>query len=162
MMTRTANSAGFTLLEVLVALLVIAVGLLGIAGLQAMAINGTNQSRLRGLAAIQANSLAAAMHANPAYWQNLTSTTTTAPTAGSCSSSVCTAAQMAGYDVQNWNSALQTVLTGGSGTFSCAPGASGPVACLITVSWREKVIGVNNTSNTAAFSTISYQLVVLP
>jgi type IV pilus assembly protein PilV len=60
--------AGFSLIEVLVALIVISVGLLGIAKMQALALSNTTSARLRALAAIQAASLASSIHADRAYW----------------------------------------------------------------------------------------------
>lgn len=59
---------GFSLVEVMVALIVICVGLLGIAKLEALMLSGTGTSRLRALVALQAESLADAMHANRDYW----------------------------------------------------------------------------------------------
>jgi type IV pilus assembly protein PilV len=63
-----SRARGFTLVEVMVALIIIAIGTLGIAKMQALALSNTNASRTRALAAIEASSLAAAMHANRAYW----------------------------------------------------------------------------------------------
>ena len=63
-----ALDAGFTLVEVLVSIIVIAVGLLGIAKLEALAFSNTGVSSLRSLAAIVASSLAAIMHADRIYW----------------------------------------------------------------------------------------------
>jgi type IV pilus assembly protein PilV len=59
---------GFSLVEVMVAVIVICVGLLGIAKMQALALSNTTTARLRSLAAIEAASLAAAMHSNRLYW----------------------------------------------------------------------------------------------
>lgn len=59
---------GFSLVEVMVAVVVICVGLLGIAKMQALALSNSNTSRLRSLAAIEAAGLAAAMHSNREYW----------------------------------------------------------------------------------------------
>ena len=59
---------GFSLVEVMVAVVVICVGLLGIAKMQAMALSNTNMSRQRSLAAIEAASIAASMHSNRQYW----------------------------------------------------------------------------------------------
>lgn len=164
------GESGFTMLEVLVALVIISVGLLGLAGMQAVAVNNTNTSRMRGIAAIQAESLAAAMHANPSYWQNITGTVTqgTVPTAGSCGSTTCTASQMAGYDVSQWQSNLssnQMALPSASGTFSCtASTASSPAVCTVNISWQEKVMTLNKTtlSASAAYASASYQMVVQP
>jgi len=64
----SAAAGGFSLVEVMVAVVVICVGMLGIAKMQALALSNTNTSRLRALAAIEAASLASAMHSNREYW----------------------------------------------------------------------------------------------
>jgi type IV pilus assembly protein PilV len=66
------RTRGFSLVEVLVALLVISIGLLGIAKMQALALANTNGGRLRALASIEAASLAASMQTERNYWGNLT------------------------------------------------------------------------------------------
>jgi type IV pilus assembly protein PilV len=64
---------GFSLVEVMVALIVISVGLLGIAKLEALMLSSTGTSRLRSLVALQAASLAASMHADRDYWDGSSS-----------------------------------------------------------------------------------------
>ncbi len=59
---------GFTLVEVMVALLVTAVGLLGIAKIQALAYASTGTASVRSVVALEAAGLAASMHANRSYW----------------------------------------------------------------------------------------------
>ncbi len=75
MTTRHTRSRarGFSLVEVMVALVVTCVGLLGVAKMQALSLSNTTISRQRSIAAIEAASLAAAMRANRLYWS------TTAP-----------------------------------------------------------------------------------
>ena len=63
-----ANVRGFSLVEIMVAVVVICVGLLGIAKMQALAVSSTNMARLRAIAAFEAASLASAIHSNRAYW----------------------------------------------------------------------------------------------
>ena len=67
-LSPNVRSRGFSLVEVMVAVIVICVGLLGIAKLQALSLSNTTTSRLRALAAIQVASVAAAMHSNRQYW----------------------------------------------------------------------------------------------
>ena len=62
------RSRGFTLLEVMVALMVTSIGLLGIAKLQALAYASTGSASVRSLVALQVAGLAAAMHADRGYW----------------------------------------------------------------------------------------------
>ena len=73
---------GFSLIEVLVALLVISIGLLGIAKMQALALSNTNGGRMRALAAIEAASLAATMQAERNYWGQLTANPTSVTVTG--------------------------------------------------------------------------------
>src|ERR1700747_1698188 len=104
---------GFSLIEILVAVLVISIGLLGIAKMQALAISNTGNSRLRALAALEASSLASTMQADRTYCTSpptvgndltvtIASTTITASdatlsAAQTCSGgTTCTPAQMAG------------------------------------------------------------------
>jgi len=70
-------ASGFSLVEVMVAVIVICVGLLGIAKMQALALSNTTTSRLRALAAIEAAGLASAMHSNRQYWAGATPPVTT-------------------------------------------------------------------------------------
>ncbi len=62
------RARGFSLIEVMVALVVICVGLLGVAKMQALSLANTTIARQRSIAAIEAASLAAAMRANRLYW----------------------------------------------------------------------------------------------
>src|SRR5258708_27544807 len=62
-----SRAHGFTLIEVMVALVITAIGLLGIAKIQALAYASTGSAGLRSLVALQASSLAASMHANRNY-----------------------------------------------------------------------------------------------
>src|SRR5271169_198769 len=62
------RSAGFTLIEIMVALIVTSIGLLGIAKLQALAYASTGSAAVRSLVALQAAGLAASMHVNRSYW----------------------------------------------------------------------------------------------
>ena len=59
---------GFSLVEVMVALVIVAIGLLGLAKMESLALSSTTVSGTRALAAIEAESLAAMMHANRGYW----------------------------------------------------------------------------------------------
>jgi type IV pilus assembly protein PilV len=54
----------------MVAIVVICVGLLGIAKLQALSLSNTSTARMRSLAALEAASLASAMHSNRQYWSS--------------------------------------------------------------------------------------------
>ncbi|HYE86972.1 MAG TPA: type IV pilus modification protein PilV [Vicinamibacterales bacterium] len=116
-MKRT--SAGFTLIEILIAILIAAIGVLGIAGLQAFTLKSTHGSNLRSIATRQAYELADSMRANQGavnagHYNNQQGTQVNAcyQTAG------CTEQQMAQMDVYLWNQSNAAALPGGRG-FIC-------------------------------------------
>ena len=92
----SARLRGFSLVEVMVAVVVICVGLLGIAKMQALALSNTTTSRLRALAAIQAAGLAAAMHSNREYWAGATPPALTSFNAGGAGQFLSTDAALQG------------------------------------------------------------------
>jgi type IV pilus assembly protein PilV len=170
----TARSAagGFSLVEVLVALVIIGIGLLGIAKLQALAYASTGTSALRSLAALQASSLASAMHANRNYWSvvsagfnyrfaGTTITTTDATLTGTSTActSLCTGGALATHDVQQWVTAVKGVLPNATGTISCP--TINPVTCGITLSWGESNVATN-AQETGPMAAPTYTLYVVP
>lgn len=158
---RVRHAAGFGLIEVLVSLVVIAVGLLGVAKLNALAIGNTRNSGSRAIAAIYAGSISAAMHANAQYWQTAGTTTTDVTAtngtltvdsvlagqtldcayAASNTAPSCNPVQMAAHDLRTWSASLQQ-LPAGSGRVTCNVTQS-PITCTVAVSWNEKTIGNN-------------------
>jgi type IV pilus assembly protein PilV len=74
---RMRQQRGFTLIEVMVAVIVMCAGLLGVAKMQALALASTNVANVRSVVAIEAASLAATMHENRAYWAVLEPTANT-------------------------------------------------------------------------------------
>jgi type IV pilus assembly protein PilV len=168
------RSAGFSMIEVLVTMLVVSIGLLGIAKMQAAAVSNTQVARVRSLIALQAGSLASFMHGNPGYWANgPTSFTATGATitdatgvltvtSPDCASAVCTPAQLAAYDVHYWVDKFNGQFPSYTAAVNCA-GTS--VTCNITLTWVENYIAINRS--TAALTagqtaTQSFTLYVQP
>ena len=184
-------SRGFSLVEVLVALIIVSVGLLGIAKMEALLLANTGVSRVRALVALEASSLAASMHADRDYWSaapsglavtinpaqaaTVSSADTTlgpeitaalaAPTICETGSAAlpCTATQMAGYDLVQWEQAMAAVLGNAKTAIACTQ-VNNEIACTITISWTENTVNANRqeTSSATAFQSQSYQLVVEP
>lgn len=173
---RRGRAGGFTLLEVMIALVVTAIGLLGIAKIQALAYASTGTASLRSLVAIEAAGLAASMHADRAYWStgaapptvtitgsgttftisdntlNTTATSSTFCQPGGGGAPCTTPVAMASYDLQTWARAL----SGPNGvlanlnpvtTISCpAPLTGAPITCTIQVTWNERAVSINSQS----------------
>lgn len=117
------SQQGFTLLEILVAVLVLSFGLLGLAGLQAASIRSNHSAYLRTQATHLAYDMADRMRANSAgveggYYNNPTLATTP-----SCyTASGCTAMALARDDAARWNAELQALLPAGSAGVVCVDG----------------------------------------
>ncbi len=177
---RVSDEHGFSLVEILVALIVMSVGLLGIAKMQAVALSSTSVASQRSLAALEAAGLAAAMHANRGYWGSAAAalkfevkggTVTPMPAAfADCSAvATCTPAVMATYDLQQWATSLQTeaLLPNYDATIDCTT-ISTPRSCTITIKWSEKSVALNSNaeglaeSTTSAINTPDYALYVEP
>ncbi|HYL01838.1 MAG TPA: prepilin-type N-terminal cleavage/methylation domain-containing protein [Steroidobacteraceae bacterium] len=175
-----APARGFSLVEVMVAVIVICVGMLGIAKMQALSLSNMTTSRLRSLAAIQAASLAAAMRTNRQYWVNTTPANTlvnplaapvvqstdaglqaqaSADFAGGLNAcvgtsgggSACTPLLLASYDLARWTAALQQLLPNPSATITCPPVlGANPQTCTIQVTWTERAVAINQQEATVA------------
>jgi type IV pilus assembly protein PilV len=168
----SSRQSGFSLIEVLVTLLIISIGLLGVAKMQALSIGNTKTASSRAIAAIHAASLSSAMYANKVYWGaglapasvQVNGTVLTNSTlngqATDCVNGTCTPVQMAGYDLKAWGAALQQ-LPSGVGGVTCSTALGSPISCSVTVSWNEKYIGLNQSSLTAAQQTSTQSLVLL-
>lgn len=163
---------GFSMLEVLITLVIILLGVLGMAGMQMLAINNTQIARTHSLAAIMASSLTAQMQANESYWTSSTVSTSvlgvnkkdwTKSTLGDsglngqntdCTAGACTPAGMAGYDLKAWGANLATLLPSGQATVACTgPTATTPNVCTISVSWTEQNVALHNQNNASTTST---------
>lgn len=150
------NTRGFAMLEVLISLLIIMVGVLGLAGLQMMSINNTEVARYESAAALLASNMATQMQANVAYWATAPAKITVAgavitggPAGGAnCINAVCTPAQMANYDLLDWGGAMAANMPGGNGKIECL--SSLPAVCQITLYWTEKNIALTNPTGTEA------------
>jgi type IV pilus assembly protein PilV len=165
---------GFSLIEVMVALVVMSIGLLGIAKMQAAALSNTAIASTRSLAAIEVASLAASMHANRGYWsspavapsitlQGATVTPNVAPL-GDCVAAPCTPAGLAQFDLQEWTkAALQVLPPDYLATITCTP-TDTPPNCTIQIQWAEKSVAVNKDGlvQSAGLNLPKYELYVEP
>ncbi len=141
------KNSGFTLIEVLIAALVLAVGLLGLAGLQAASIKNNLSAYNRSQVTQLAYDMADRMRANKnesldpatgnviATGTYLTMAPADAAAQANCATTTgCTAAQMAQNDLFQWNAALTGVLNGGTGTITAVAATR---VFTVTINWDD-------------------------
>jgi len=170
---------GVSLLEVLIALLVIAVGVLGLSKMQALSISNASVSGSRGLIALQASSLSSILHGNKLYWQSGAGTTAAA------GATLCSSATACVFSGSNYSAgatpvfgSVPTSCNGVTPTTNCTPvqiaaldmstwmanmyqqvpgysasincNSASPTVCTIKITWTEKATGMNNTTASEA------------
>lgn len=150
------RSRGFTLIEVAITMLVLATGLLGIAGLQSSSMKTTYLSHQRSVAMTQALDLADRMRTNMVGLR-ATEYTKPIPTAApspDCQTlgNACTAAELAATDLFNWQTQNIALLPSGQGSIACTDVNGATLAtleagsnCLITLLWDGNRDGATGT-----------------
>lgn len=135
--TRRTQLRGFTLLEVLVALLVLSLGLLGLAGLQTLSLKHNSQSYFRTQATIQAYDIVDRMRANRTLAGVVNANYANVglgaqPNSPDCAQSACSSDDLAAYDIRVWNSGNARLLPNGAGQI-----VSNGALRTITLQWVE-------------------------
>jgi len=143
------DCTGFTMVEVLVAIVVLAVGLLGLAGLQATSLKNNRSSYSRTQAQLLAYDMLDRMRSNRSgvangNYDNLLGTTPNDP---NCISSGCTIAQLAEFDAFEWSALLLQTLPSGTGSVK---GSGKGSIFTITVMWDD-----NNATDLTCFTLSS-------
>jgi type IV pilus assembly protein PilV len=138
---------GFTLIEVLVTMVVMAIGLLGLAGLQATSLKHNNSAYQRSQATFLAYEMLDRMRSNPLGIEaNAYDAVDTANLPGnpSCITSGCAPADLADTDIEEWASKLAAALPSGRGTVTNAS-ASANTPFTVTVMWDDERSGATQT-----------------
>lgn len=151
----TRKMGGFTLVELLVAIIVSAIGLLGLMNMQTLAVRWNHGAFLRSQAILQAHEMAERMYANPAglaagNYNNISGIPEDVPTCRTTSSETnidCSASQLASFDLAEWNTTNALLLPSGAGTVSTPVNG----VYTITLSWQEI------ESSGAATKTFSFE-----
>ena len=168
------SASGFSLIEVLVAVIIFSIGLLGAAMLATSSVKNGHNSYLRSQASLLADSLAERMRANPrAIWDKqykgtFDATKPSLPTCGTGAGKAgCAPADVAQRDLSVMGSIIAAQLPSGSGTVTCTLNSSldttygvAPVdgGCTITISWAEQ----RDVDNIGYGGTQSFDLLVQP
>lgn len=143
-MTLSGRQAGTSLIEVLVTMVIIAIGLLGLAGLQATSMKNNQGANNRSEATVLAYDIIDRMRANRA---------------GAASGSYNIAlgsdpagATLAATDVARWKAALRSRLPNGDGAIAATCNASGCFAT-VTVAWNDTRNALNQADTNFVTNT---------
>ena len=131
---------GFTLLEVLIALLVLSIGLLGLAALQTVGMRSSQMATQRTLATQYTIDIMDRMRANPGgltagnRYYVIDAHDPTPVIAADCDATACTTEQLAGFDLAQWRAGVNK-LPGGKSRIS-RDAANGTGVHTISVHWN--------------------------
>lgn len=158
MNTSIVKSKGFSLIEVLFAVFIFAVGLLGIAGLQIAAKQNSFDAIQRTTAALLASEIAEKIRANSANGSayvasvaDIPSNTDQIPTTDCSGGTPCIGADLAAYDLKNWYQAIS-----GASKQNAAGDSTGglvsPSACISAITETDTEGNVKTTGYTIAIA----------
>jgi type IV pilus assembly protein PilV len=147
---------GFSMIEVLVTMLVVALALLGAAGLQAFAMQLNQGGQFRVQAVFLAADLAERMEANRAAAVSgayaAANSSTPNNSTNACTTSVCTSAEVADNDLSEWQTAISRTLPQGSWVVTQST-VGNPSVYTIVISWIDRR---SNTSYATSGSGETY------
>ncbi|WP_006788251.1 type IV pilus modification protein PilV [Thiorhodospira sibirica] len=132
---RISSQQGVTLIEVLIALLVLSIGLLGLAGLQAVSLQHNHNAHLRSQATNLSYDILDRMRANRTNALQGAYTSAALDTTISCNPTLAPTGNLAARDLAQWRNQVACQLAEGAGAISAIN--NGTVT--ITLCWRERV-----------------------
>lgn len=132
---KSKCQAGFTLIEVLVAIVVLSLGLLGLAGLHAATLRNNQVAYYRSIAIQQSYDMADRIRANQSGAASgaYDALDGSIPADPDCIANFCDSGQLAQADHSQWNNNNARLLPAGVGTVNRAGGEF-----VVTVSWNER------------------------
>jgi type IV pilus assembly protein PilV len=151
-MRTLRTQTGFTLLEVLVTLVVIALALLGTAGLQAYATKASHSGQLRTEAVILGADLLERIEANNDAAVDGNYAADPLPTAAptDCAAAACTPAELATYDLVQFRNRLEAALPASSATVAVAAAGANLWTYTVQIDWTERITRAANTATTSS------------
>jgi type IV pilus assembly protein PilV len=168
-----SRQRGVSLIEVLVAVLIFSVSLIGMAGLMMMATRSNQAAYLRTQVAFLASNMADRMRANPsAVWDGSYNQSVPYTGTQNCQTARCTPDQLATSDFAQWNSQLAAFLPpGANATISCDKSQIGYTpssnqlsmrppyggTCNMSITWYERQTGdASNATATPSPQTFAW------
>jgi len=154
------RNQGFSLLEVLIALFLMSVALLGTAGMQVYALKVTQGGQFRAQAVVLGADLMERLEANNAgaVAGSYVATLPTSTTAPDCTTSSCAPSQMAIYDLDQSQQNLARQLPAATATITMT--GAGPFVYTLTVSWQERSFKSRSSTTSSQSATESFSYTV--
>ena len=128
---RATNSRGFSLIEILVSVLIVSVGVLGVAGLQLISLQNNTSAMFRTQAFQAGYEIIDRLRANPAQDYAIP-LADAAPATNDCTAQDCTPAEMRDFDLNTWLGDLANNLPNGDGSVVIAG-----TQIAVTVQWQD-------------------------
>ena len=148
---------GITLIESLIAIVIAALGILGILGVQMRTLTDTQTTVRRAQAIRLIEDLSERMKVNPNALADLkayTSDFSNQPAIGDCQTKACTHTQLAAYDLGLWKQNVSNTLPLGQANIFLAPGESVDAnrrQLGVMISWRENERDITNDNDKALY-----------
>ena len=138
LINESLHQRGFSLVEVLIALVIMSVGMLGIAGLYVQSMQAGRTSMFRHHAITLAGDVADRIRANPTAGAAYNSAAGAQGTPNNCDTQNCNIAEMADNDIAIWHDQADDTLPNGEvAVVFTAAAAGNPPTYQITISWDE-------------------------
>lgn len=140
-LASSAAQRGSSMLEILVTLVIVAIALLGTAGLQLNAMRMNKGGQFRTQAIFLASDMAERMEANKAeailgtYAVAATGTVSVAAT--NCAAAACTSAGLAAWDISQWGTNISNILPQPSWSITQTV-AGNPSTYSIVINWTDR------------------------
>jgi type IV pilus assembly protein PilV len=159
------NQGGFSLIEVLVAILVLALGVIGVAGMQLTALRASQQSAFQTAAVQLASEMADRIRANdnqmkldddanPFLAVDYKSDVEPDAPPALCYAATCNGEELAKFDIYEWEKRVKATLPGGRAlicrdsspwdtttgalTWKCSGGAGSSTSLVVKLGWQAK------------------------
>lgn len=139
------HAQGMSLIEVMVSVLILGVGLLGIAAMQSLALRAGQSSLESSQAVMQSTSIIEAMRGNRANAAsyNTAGLVCTVPSGGG----------LAGADMAAWITSLKATI--GNNAATCGQITGCPDACVVTVQWDDSRADPDGTAGGATRTVVT-------
>ena len=152
-----SRQRGLTLIESLIAIVVAALGIMGIVGVQMRTLTDTQTTVRRAQAIRLIEDLSERLKVNPNAVSDISayvSAFSAEPSPGDCLSVSCTHAQLAAYDLGIWKQAVKNRLPLGQASIFLAPAETNDTnrrQLGVMIAWRENERDINDATDKKAY-----------